>query len=247
MSCPGPDATTLDAAIIPLPIERAGMARRAKTPVRKAGRPTRESAAALRERLLRASLEEFLASGYEGASLNRIAQTSGVSRDTIYRQYSGKPALFLAASGFAFDSMADHLQSVIDPDGEPATVLRNVVRFIHDDTRDPYRNRVVRLVMQEAWRIPELASDVVEQSYRFVEPLAQYLERQKAGGRLHFGDARETALTIAVLVSGGGHFYVDQPHGARWLDDMLHLLLHGLAGTPAEQQAPATRRRRAGL
>lgn len=48
------------------------------------------------ERLLDAAREEFLAKGYEGASLRAIAERAGSSKGAIYIRYPDKAALFSA-------------------------------------------------------------------------------------------------------------------------------------------------------
>src|SRR5438445_10206939 len=68
---------------------------------RKPGRPSPDSQALLREHLLRSALNAFLLYGFEGMSFHALAQTSGISRDTLYRLYRSKEELFRAAAEFA--------------------------------------------------------------------------------------------------------------------------------------------------
>lgn len=209
-----------------------------KSTKRKGGRPTLDSAVAIRERLLSTALDAFLANGFGAASINSIAAQAKISRDTVYRQYSGKKELFLAATEFAFDAMAQHLHAVIELNAPPEQVLEKVVRYIYEDTRDSYSNSVIRLAIMEAYRFPEIAPDMLACSYQFVEPLARYLDHHRALGHLRFDNAHETALLIANLASGGGQFYVSsiQNQGRdndAWVQQILQLVLFGLKGDGA--------------
>jgi AcrR family transcriptional regulator len=49
-----------------------------------------------RQRLLEAATVEFAREGYVGANINRISQTAGFAKGTIYNHFAGKRALMLA-------------------------------------------------------------------------------------------------------------------------------------------------------
>lgn len=207
---------------------------------RRGGRPTLESASALRENLLTTALDSFLVNGYGGASINQIAKQAGVSRDTIYRQFSGKQDLFLTATRHAFDTMAQHLDEVIRVEDPPEAVLEKVIRYIHLDTQDDRSNGVIRLTMIEAYRFPELRQAILREAFRFLETLTAYLEHHAAQGQLHVADAARTALLIAVAAAGGGSFFVrDEESAERSVEegmaDILDFVLYGLKGSGSGQ------------
>src|SRR6266568_5001552 len=52
------------------------------------------SAAARREAILGAALDEFTARGYEGARLDDVAKRAGVAKGTIYLYFADKETLF---------------------------------------------------------------------------------------------------------------------------------------------------------
>ena len=58
------------------------------------GRPTPERAAAIDEAIRAAALEQFLAAGYEAASMDAIAAAARVSKGTLYARFKGKEPLF---------------------------------------------------------------------------------------------------------------------------------------------------------
>ena len=62
----------------------------------KGGRPTREAAAELGERILDIALEHFLRYGFEGASMDAIAADVQVSKRTLYQRHQSKKGLMLS-------------------------------------------------------------------------------------------------------------------------------------------------------
>jgi TetR/AcrR family transcriptional regulator, mexJK operon transcriptional repressor len=66
-------------------------------PVRR-GRPV---SPAKRAAILEAATGHFLRDGYEGTSLDAVAGTAGVSKQTVYRHFTDKETLFLAVTAAA--------------------------------------------------------------------------------------------------------------------------------------------------
>jgi len=71
------------------------MAQKKKESVR-AGRPPRELAGEVDERILDAALRVFLERGFAGASIDEIAGLARAGKPTIYARHAGKDALFAA-------------------------------------------------------------------------------------------------------------------------------------------------------
>jgi AcrR family transcriptional regulator len=65
-----------------------------KVPPRRGGRPSRAAAALLGERILDAATELFLAEGYDGTSIEAVAQRARISKRTFYHRFPDKAALF---------------------------------------------------------------------------------------------------------------------------------------------------------
>src|SRR5258708_12019034 len=60
------------------------------------GRPPKELAGAVEERILDAARKVFLERGFEGASIEKIAEAARSGKPTIYARFPGKEALFTA-------------------------------------------------------------------------------------------------------------------------------------------------------
>src|SRR4051812_46408477 len=62
----------------------------------RSGRPPQALAGAVEERILDAAKKVFLERGFEGASIDEIADVARAGKPTIYARFSGKEALFAA-------------------------------------------------------------------------------------------------------------------------------------------------------
>jgi AcrR family transcriptional regulator len=60
------------------------------------GRPPREHAGQVEERILAAAQRVFLDQGFEGASIDEIAAVARAGKPTIYARHASKEALFTA-------------------------------------------------------------------------------------------------------------------------------------------------------
>src|SRR3982074_3563746 len=60
------------------------------------GRPTREEAARRDERLIEVATNLFMERGFEGTSIDAVAEAAGVSKPTVYARYRDKGDLFAA-------------------------------------------------------------------------------------------------------------------------------------------------------
>lgn len=108
--------------------------------------------------ILNGALQEFLARGYSGTSMDRVAATAGVSKPTVYNHFQDKEGLFRA---LVQKIARERFQLKFNPElfSDPPEVsfprlLSLVVDTIATDTE--YHD-FVRLVIGESGRFPELA------------------------------------------------------------------------------------------
>lgn len=67
-----------------------------KAPRQRRGRPSRKAAAAIDAQVLESARICFLAGGFNGATMDAIAQHAGVTKVTLYQRYADKVALLRA-------------------------------------------------------------------------------------------------------------------------------------------------------
>lgn len=190
-----------------------------------------------REQILHAAFEEFSAKGFKGATIKSIARAAGLqSPALIYWYFPDKETLFREVLG----SRIPVLRTVRDSAGlldlPPEEVLPTIARGYLSTFDNPPAQRMVRLIVGEAMRRPEIAevfgSAVIKRVLGF---LKRYMARQVELGRLRPHDVRSSARAfIGMLLpqAGGKLFFsviredglTDEEH----IETVVSLFLEGL-------------------
>lgn len=110
-----------------------------------------------REQILQGAMQVFLNQGYAATSMDRVATTAGVSKQTIYSHFQDKEGLFTALiQRVTLDRVQHHL-GCDQLSGEPSTLLRRLAEaFLHEMSSEEYLN-LLRIILAESLRFPELA------------------------------------------------------------------------------------------
>src|SRR5262245_23591519 len=125
---------------------------------RSRGRPSPEQAVALRESFLSAALDSFLEKGYAATSIEAIAREAGVAKITIYRQFDNKEALFREVVHRAVMGARETMQAtLVRRDQGERQVLLDLIERMYLSATEPKTLALLRLVIAEAVRFPELA------------------------------------------------------------------------------------------
>jgi len=108
--------------------------------------------------ILDAALDVFLEKGFAEARLEDVAARAGVAKGTIYLYVPSKQALFeaLLQSGIG-GPMGEIAQKVLALDGSAEEQLRALFAFLRREVLGTRRVDIVRLLLMEAGRFPELA------------------------------------------------------------------------------------------
>src|ERR1700761_1872560 len=140
------------------------ISRTRRTPMR-SGRPPKELASEVEGRVLDAARDVFLARGFEGASVDEIAEQARAGKQTIYSRFPNKAALFTAMVLRDVASRMDELGHVM-PVGETleerlvdAGITAVNTAFVEQ------RIGLLRLAIAEANRFPDLASTVSHEAF----------------------------------------------------------------------------------
>ena len=142
----------------------------------------------------------FAESGYDGASMSRIAHHAGVSKGTLYNYFDSKSALFTA---FVEREAAERVAWVLQMHDEEMGVddfLRGVARRLIGAFMSEAFQTLHRIVLSEAGKFPHLAATYFETGYqRGCRELASWLGAQAARGTLLVPDPMLAAEQFAAL------------------------------------------------
>jgi len=145
-----------------------------------------------RRAILEAAAEVFLRDGYVGTSMDEIAAVASSSKQTVYRMFSDKEALFneivITTVREASDPVHDEVVDLRDT-GDIEADLRDLARRQLAKVMTPEIMSLRRLVIGEASRFPNLSRVFYELGpQRIIAALAESFERLVQRGLLHLDD-----------------------------------------------------------
>lgn len=120
--------------------------------------PARRSDAK-RTAIVTAATAAFLAQGYEAASMDAIAADACVSKRTVYNHFPSKRDLFGAVTERLYAGLLEADALLALTSGPPEEALPRLARAILKHLRQPEVSGLLRLVIAEQQRIPELGAE----------------------------------------------------------------------------------------
>ncbi|XVQ14495.1 aldo/keto reductase [Spirillospora sp. CA-255316] len=167
----------------------------------RSGRPTSTEAARLTDRLRRAAMDTFLEHGYDGTTMEAVAQAAGITKSTLYGRYADKRALFIAVSAWALTRHERH-ERVLEPlPDDLAAALTVIARAILARSVDPDLVRLNRMAIAEAHRFPEFAASTQAVSWSpRIQMIIDLLRRHHDAGAITIGDIELAAEQFFAMV-----------------------------------------------
>lgn len=139
-----------------------------------------------RDAILNAALDVFSERGFAAARLDDVAAKAGVAKGTLYLYFEDKEALFEQLLKKAVQPVLTRLADLSARENVPAqTVFSAILELFQTEVLGSPREKIVRLVISEGQRFPQLAkyyhSEVISRGLPIIRALA---ERAKARGEL---------------------------------------------------------------
>lgn len=185
------------------------------------GRPMDERVSA---EILEAAVTLLTTEGFAGISVDTVAATAGVSKATIYRRWSSKEALLLAAAGCVSGGPQD-----LPDTGTLRGDLRALYQGFLPALTDGVPGRILPQLIAEGTRNPEIHALLADFSDGRRERWRTVLERSIARGELVDGldaevvvDCLTGPLFTRLLITG-------RPLTPELTDQLLDVVLSGIA------------------
>jgi TetR/AcrR family transcriptional repressor of mexJK operon len=164
-----------------------------------------------RNTILSAGRALFLSNGYQGTSVDQIAASAEVSKQTVYKHFGDKQELLRAIVADALDSTVTAFLPRIATLAD-STDLENDLAALAGEYLDAVLQEPVvqlrRLIVGEANRVPALAQLYYEQAPgRTLAAFAECFRTLHEHGALHAPEPSLAAEHFAFLVVGR---YIDQ-------------------------------------
>jgi AcrR family transcriptional regulator len=126
----------------------------------RSGRPPRELAGEVEERILDAAAKVFLERGFEGASIDEIADVARAGKPTIYARFPGKEALFTAVMARNVREITRTFESVVPTGTTIEKRLASIAMGILRKVLVAETVALIRAAVAEARRFPDVAASV---------------------------------------------------------------------------------------
>jgi AcrR family transcriptional regulator len=152
------------------------------------------------EHIRAAATQLFASVGYEGASLQAIAERVGVTKQTLLYHYPSKEALHRAVLEHVFahfrERLPQMLEAVTSGHGRFEALTRELVHFFE---ADPDR---ARLLLRELLDKPDDMRRLLAENLRpWILLIAQYVRQGQGSGLIHEGvDPEAYVLQVIILV-----------------------------------------------
>lgn len=155
-----------------------------------------------RETILSTSRNVFLRHGYIDASMDTIAQRSGVSKTTLYAHFDNKEALFNQVVVDVVSEHADNHAALLDlpTDDDFRNRLVAVGSRLLAKLINPEAIALLRLCVVEGARMPRLSYEALATARANLrQALAGFFREQAGPGGVAIGDPVEAADLFIVL------------------------------------------------
>lgn len=150
----------------------------------------------------------FLRHGFRGTSMDEVAAAAGVSKQTVYKQFTDKESLFREIVEGVGENAQNIVAKIVSAFGEKPAVTRDeleerltgVARVYLEEVLQPHVLSLRRLIIGEAEEFPDLAVDYYEKApTRGLEVIAEALMPYLDSCMLVADDARLAAAHFAHL------------------------------------------------
>lgn len=152
------------------------------------------------DQVLEGARSVFLADGFEGASVDDIAQAAGVSKATLYSYFPDKRLLFIEVASTECLRQSTLIFDSVDQDKSPRDVLseggRKFLRFITSD----FGRQMFRICVAEGERFPEIGRAFYKSGPQNMQTkLVAYFSQAMERGALQMDDPYLAAFQFGEL------------------------------------------------
>ena len=187
-----------------------------------------------RDLLMDAAAEVFARRGFEGASLEEIAETAGYTRGAIYKNFGGKEELFLAVNRRVNERFLASFEFV--PGGDLANMD---LAAIADHWRQMFGHDAMDLALGLEFQLyvlrnPEVRERVAEQRRQIAEMFTAFIDEQAERLGVTWRIPTMTVARLALATSDGLHLarYLDPPGDDLHVPFLEALLSFWVEGRP---------------
>ena len=211
----------------------------AAKPARRGGRPSKDEAEKLGERILEVATPLFLSHGYGATSIEAVARHARISKRTFYHRFPDKPALFSAVVHRIIGQLRPPAGVPLLDGGDLREILERLAAMILNAALTPQAVALHRLIVGESGRFPKLAAVVNREgaAEAAIGLVAGVLEREKRAAGLVIDNPRFAAEQFLYMVlalpqrrAAGLGVPMTKAEVDAWGRNVVNLFLNGCRG-----------------
>lgn len=200
--------------------------------------PGRPKDPAKREAILAAAQSLFLSNGYEGSSMDAIANVAGVSKLTLYSHFKDKEALFAAAVKTTCETRLPRKLFLLEENRSIRQVLLELGQAFHELANSPESIGLHRVMVTMATQNPALSRMFYDAGPQLLlQDLEELLIQAHSHGLLNVPAPAHAAEHFCSLLKGGAHFRLmigyddalDAAEACRHVEDVVTLFIRAYA------------------
>ncbi|TSH89048.1 TetR/AcrR family transcriptional regulator [Verticiella sediminum] len=193
----------------------------------------------MERRILDAAAGLFAAQGYAATSMEQVADACNAGKDTLYRRYPSKGALFTALMDACRADVLAELQACTSPAGPPLERLRQYARLLLEINLRPQLLALNRVALGEA--IPAKGVQPTPTADDpFMRHMAELVREARAAGAIVESDALfiaeqllyATSIKPLIATMLGETGYTAPTDRQAYFDRAWHLFMGGAQPRP---------------
>jgi TetR/AcrR family transcriptional repressor of mexJK operon len=158
--------------------------------------------AALEARLVSVARQSFVLKGYGATSINAIAKSARISKNTLYARFPSKGAMFRAIVARQIASVDEELRPASGKHNEPLEdKLRAYVNVALRISLSADVLEINRLILSESYQFPELGEAARARFDVGVQHLAEFIEQCARRDRIPCRDPAAAAQLLLLLAA----------------------------------------------
>jgi TetR/AcrR family transcriptional regulator of autoinduction and epiphytic fitness len=157
---------------------------------------------AKRKSILAAAIRAFRDEGYDNASMDRIAESAGASKRTVYNHFPSKDELFQAV----IDQFGQEMHSLkLIPFDAARSLEEQLSEFVDAElavVNDPTWMGFIKVLLTVFIRDPELARKAMSRHARSEDSVTAWMRAAALDGKLSIEDPSMAARVFSAMMGG---------------------------------------------
>ena len=159
------------------------------------------------ERILSASVDEFILKGLNSASMENIAKVAVVSKRTLYKYYSNKDEIFDQIISKLLETFSKHYNFKYSPDISIEDQLTGIINIkVNHMTSEDYM-KISKLILSELLKSKELSIEHLEEFSASENVFINWINDAKKDGKVSSDQASELIANQFHSILKGQIFY----------------------------------------